>query len=216
MVVVAIAIATASASASASASITTTAPNTRVLGQINKLGTVSNGAGLVGGAGTGWRDRRVLAEGDGTRLTDRNTTNEDGGVVSLELALEKSVELCVPWRRLTVLHALRGRRVAWLLCEDLRKLDHGGIVIEGLGKINLIVSGVLLRTRTGCCEERAKGSNRDRVALLATASGKTSLLPLGRRLIDDLRDALLQREGGDSRGGSEGHSKKGEANHCEE
>ena len=134
-----------------------------------------------------------MAKGNSARLSDGNSANEDCGIVTLELALEEAVKLGVLRGGPAILHTLRrglfgGKsqrnvcvwggtveetcRVAGLLRENLGKLDHGRIVVEGLGEINLTVGGILLRTGSGCCKKSAKGRDRHRVALLATTSGE--------------------------------------------
>jgi hypothetical protein len=51
----------------------------------------------------------------------------------------------------------RSYGVAGLLYEDLGESDHGGITIEGLSEVDLIVSLVLLVAGTGVGEEGVEG-----------------------------------------------------------
>jgi len=50
-----------------------------------------------------------LTEWDGSGLANGDTTDENGGIVTLELTLEKPVEFGILRSLLAVLHALRGR-----------------------------------------------------------------------------------------------------------
>lgn len=102
-----------------------------------------------------------MAKGNGSGLTDGDTANEDGGVVTFELALEQTVEFGILGGLLAVLHALRGGRVAGLLSENLGKFDDIGIVLEGLGEVDHIVGSVLLIASLCSGKEGCEGVDGD-------------------------------------------------------
>ena len=86
--------------------------------------------------------------------------------------MEEAVELGIPWGLLAVGNLEAVRRVARLLGEYLRKLDHVWIVLEFLGEIDHVVSLVLLVAVLAGSKKRSEGCLRDgRTLALATSLG---------------------------------------------
>jgi len=91
--------------------------------------------------------------------------------------LEQAVKLSILWGLLAVRYALGCGAVARLLCKDLCELDHVRIVVELLGKIDHLISAVLLVTRARSSEEGPSPGDSDGIALFASASSITSIFP---------------------------------------
>jgi len=63
-------------------------------------------------------------------------------------------------------------RIAGLLNEDLRQLDHLSVVAERLGEIDHLVGRILLFTWPRSSQKGAECSYGDRVTLLCASRGK--------------------------------------------
>jgi hypothetical protein len=146
-----------------------------------------------------------MTERNGTRLSDGEITDKDFGVVTCELALEKTVQFGIPRRLLAVGNAHRVRRVTGLLSKDLGKCDQLGVVFEGLCEVDHAVCCILLIAGTSSGKESLERVDRQRVALFTAPGGNTSLLPERKGIGDDLSNALIQRG---SRGSGHDQEKK--------
>lgn len=110
-------------------------------------------------------ERCIQAERNRARPTDVHIPNKHRRVRSLELTLEKALQLRVARRLLAIGHGERVRCVARLLHEDLRELDHVCIGIELVREVDHGVGRILLVAWPGRSKKGSEGRDRERVAL---------------------------------------------------
>lgn len=120
-------------------------------------------------AASRWVDGARQAEGNSALRTRLEVPNELR-LDTLELALEEPVQLLVLRCLLAIRDGERVGGVAWLLDEDLRELDHVGVVVECLGEVDHLITRVLLIAGTSRCEEGCERGDRDWVALVSASS----------------------------------------------
>lgn len=98
-------------------------PNSGIIRNVSKLGSVGNGATGIRGAATCGVESCILTEGYGSLSSDSDVAYKQLLVRSLVLALEEAVELLVLRCLLAVWDGEGIRRVSGLLDEDLGELD---------------------------------------------------------------------------------------------
>ena len=145
-------------------------PQPRILGDGRKLRTISNPTTWVCRAATGRLERRK-SKWYSPRRT-RGKVPSECVLSPVKLTLEQARELAVLWSLLAIWNLERVGRVAGLLNENLRELDHICIIVQRLCEVDHGISRILLVTRTGGGEERGERRLGLRVALLTSSSGK--------------------------------------------
>ena len=100
--------------------------------------------------------------------------------------------------------------VARLLRKNLGKFDHIWVVVQRLGKIDHVVSRVLLVARSCSGKKSREGLNRDWIAFLSSTCGRAGGYPLLGGISNGLSYSLGQRcssnatsKGRDNEGGGD-------------